>query len=264
MEDGWVEALAEAGLSRNEALAWLTLLDGGPSGLTGYEVGARSGIPRSAVYGVLRRLEAAQAAFAVSAHPARYAATAPRRFLLERARSAAARLGRLADDLDARPRPAAPEPIFTLNRYDEVMERAEAMIAGARQSLVLSAWSREVERLAPALAAVASRPLHRVLHCVDALARPPAGFSVWTDDVAGDPAKAAWSHKMLLVADRREALLGGTEPGAANHAVWTSNPTVVDVTTDHVILDITLLSRATGRPCTADVSPLMRPHLSTA
>ena len=81
------------------------------------------------------------------------------------------------------------------------------------------------------------------------------------DDLTGDPTKAEWSHKLLLVVDRAEVLLGGAEPSADNHAVHATNPTLVDLATNHVILDITLLARKHGLDCTDDVAPLMRPHL---
>ncbi len=43
-----VDRLVETGLTRNQSLAYVTLLaDDGGAGLTGYEVGARSGVPRA-------------------------------------------------------------------------------------------------------------------------------------------------------------------------------------------------------------------------
>jgi hypothetical protein len=65
---------------------------------------------------------------------------------------------------------------------------------------------------------------------------------------------------MLLVVDRHQVLVGGSEPEADNHAVWTMNPSIVDVVTNHVILDITLIARRQDRACQDDVAPLMRPH----
>jgi len=260
--DEIVTRFAEVGLTRNEALAYMSLVEA-PSeeGLTGYEVAARSGIPRSAVYAVMRKLEASRAAFSVGSSPARYRATAPSSLIEDMRRSSEARLDRLAQDLDRFPKRAFPEPIWTYASYDEVLSRAEAMILGARRSVYLSIWSREAERLVGALEAVADRDLHRVLFSTDGVEPAPRGFSCWSDDRTPDSQKAEWSHKILAIVDRREALIGGTEPGADNHAVSTSNPSLVDVATNHVILDITLIAQRTGRDCTDDVSPMMRPHL---
>ncbi len=258
-----IAKLTELGMTRNEALAYLTLLEE-PSleGATGYEVASRSGIPRSAVYSVLRRLEESGAAFCTGEKPARYLPTSPERFVDQMRRSSHTRLERLSEILSRLPKRSRPEPIWSLSRYDEVMARIEAMIRGAQRSLYLSIWSRELEVLRPALQAVADRDLHRVLHCPDPIREQPPGFSCWIDDVTADADKAAWSHKALVVVDRREALIGGTEPSADNHAVLTSNPSLVDTATNHIILDITLLARRRGADCSGDVSPMMRPHLS--
>ena len=256
-----VARLEAMGLSRNEALALLTLLeDTGGQGLTGYEVAARSSIPRSAVYTVLRRLTAAGAAFELG-DPPRYVAQEPAEWLAQVRRAADARMDELRASLDALPKRARPEPIWTLRRYDEVMRRIDELIRGATQSVWLSLWPREVLALRPALEAIAEHPLHRVLHSPAALSWTPPGFICWVDSVDGDEAKATWSHKALVVVDRRQALIGGTEPAADNHAVSTTNPSLVDSATNHIILDITLMSRATGVDPTATVSPMMRPHL---
>ncbi|MCK6506622.1 hypothetical protein L6R53_25160 [Myxococcota bacterium] len=254
--------LAELGLSRNEALAYLTLLeDDGGEGLTGYEVAARSGIPRSAVYAVLRKLERAGAAFDYGTDPQRFVASPPDRWMGELRRTTLARM----DDVQARlarlPRRDRPEPVWILTRYEQVISRISKMIRGAERSIYLSLWDRELNLLRPALEAVADRPLHRVLHSPARITWRPAQTSLWIDDVTDDVAKALWSHKAMVVIDRTEALIGGTEPAADNHAVWTTNPSLVDVATNHIILDITLMARARGIDPVGDVAPMMRPHL---
>ena len=264
MHEAAIAQLTELGLTRNEALAYLTLLEeSAEEGATGYEVASRSGIPRSAVYSVLRRLEESGAAFCTGEKPARYLPTAPDRFVAQMRRTNQARLERLSESLDRVPKRARPEPIWSLSRYEEVLGRAETMIRGAQHSLYLSLWSRELERLLPAIESVADRDLHRVLHSPDVIGECPPGFSCWTDDAASENGngKAAWSHKVLVVVDRQEALIGGSEPAADNHAVLTTNPSLVDMVTNHIILDITLLARRQDRDCSADVSPMMRPHL---
>ncbi len=262
MHETAIARFVELGLTRNEALAYVTLLeDAGNGGLTGYEVSARSGIPRSAVYAVMRKLEHAGAAFCMGSEPARYAATDPDKLVEHMRRTMLTQLESLSESLQQLPKRARPEPVWILNRYSDVMARIETMIRGAERSVYLSVWPRELALLMPCLEAVAERPLHRVLHSPARVNHLPADFSSWIDDVERDEAKAAWSHKALVVTDRREALIGGTEPMADNQAVWTTNPSLVDVATNGIIMDITLMSRASGRDCTDVVSPMMRPHL---
>ena len=263
MEESVLNQLTALGLTRNEALAYLTLAqDADAEGLTGYEVAARSGIPRSAVYTVLRRLEQSGAAFAIGDEPARYVPTRPDQLIDTIRRGTLSRLTTLGDALKALPKRVMPEPIWILSRYDEVMVRAAEMIRGATRSVWLSAWPRELHRLGPALGLLPA-DLHLVLHTPTPADAPPTGFSVWADDAPANT-KAGWAHKLLLVIDRREALLGGAEPEADNQAVWTTNPSLVDVATNHLILDVTLLAARQGRDCAAVVAPMMMPHLAPA
>jgi len=263
--EGVIAQLGGLGLARNEALAYLTLLeDDSEKGITGYEVASRSGIPRSAVYAVLRKLEAMGAAFAVGTDPVCFVATDPGRWVEQVRRSTLARLEEVETVLDDLPKRDRPEPVWVLRRYEEVLARAERMIRGARESVWLSAWPRELEALQPALEGVADGVCHRVLHSPAPGEITPPGFSCWVDGSVTDIGKADWSHKILLVVDRRSALIGGSEPAADNHAVWTTNPSLVDMATNHIILDITLMAQARDEDCDAVVSPMMRPHLLAA
>ncbi len=260
-----VSELAELGLTRNQSLAYLTLLeDDGDVGLTGYEVGARSGVPRSAVYKVLRQLEDTGAAFCVGSDPQRFHAAEPEGWLDRVRRATVTRLARVGQSLASLPTRTRPEPVWIVRRYDDVLERVAHMIRGAEQAIYLSLWRREIDRLAPVLAEVAGRDLHRVLHCPQGLSSPPPEFSCWLDATADDPTKAHWAHKALVVIDRREALIGRTDPAADNDAVWTTNSSLVDAATNHIILDVTLLASRTGRSCEVDVAPMMRPTLVRA
>ena len=69
-----VPALVALGFSLNESRAYAALLQESPA--TGYEVGVRAQIPRSAVYGVLRRLVKAGAARSIAGTPERFAPAA--------------------------------------------------------------------------------------------------------------------------------------------------------------------------------------------
>jgi hypothetical protein len=215
------------------------------------------------VYSVLRKLETTGAACANGEKPARYVGVEPKQLVEGMRANTRVRLDRLDDALSRVSVRARPEPVWILSRYEEVMERLETMIRAAEESIALSAWRRELDAIAPTLRRLDLRRVHCVVHVVDGWPSAPKGVDVWTDpEFENDPQKGGWSHKLLAVTDRREALIGGAEPDLDNHAVWTTNPALVDVATDHIILDITLLSRSTGRGCDSAVSPLMRPHLS--
>ncbi len=254
--------LIALGMTRNESLGYLCLLQAEESlGLTGYEVAARSGIPRSAVYGVLRKLHDAGAIFPTGDKPARYAPVPPKDLLAAMRRGTMARIESLESKLDALPSRSHPEPVWIVSQYDEVLARVGEMIRNAERSVYLSVWQRELDLLRPTLAEVHGRRLHRVLHSIDRITAPPPGFSCWVETAEPDDPRGWWSHKIVAVVVGREALIGGTEPDADNQAVWTRNPSLVDLATNHIVLDITLIARRAGQDPTDAVAPMMRPHL---
>src|SRR5690606_33016092 len=117
-----IASLTQHGFSLNESRAYTALLSGGPS--TGYEVGQRAHIPRSAVYGALRRLVSAGAARSIAGQPERFVA-APAEALLgllrDRFEASAQQLEEAVRSLDAAP----PVPdAFSVRGYARVLEEA--------------------------------------------------------------------------------------------------------------------------------------------
>src|SRR5260370_3742366 len=73
--DDLLESLSELGFSTNEARAYRGLLVESPA--TGYEIAQRAGIPRSAIYAVLKRLEDEGLVARVEEAPVRYSPLPP-------------------------------------------------------------------------------------------------------------------------------------------------------------------------------------------
>jgi hypothetical protein len=70
-----IELLQHFGLSANAAKAYLALLKYNPA--TGYEISSQSGIPRSAIYSILNRLEAIGIVNSVGESPKKFIPLAP-------------------------------------------------------------------------------------------------------------------------------------------------------------------------------------------
>src|SRR5579862_277822 len=156
-----VPALVALGFSLNESRAYSALLQESPA--TGYEVGVRAQIPRSAVYGVLRRLVKAGAARSIAGTPERFApAAAEDLLILLRSRFDAS-----TDQLEQAIRridksPPAPDA-FSVHGYQRVLEEAERVIRGAQQRLVVSGWPRELDQMALELKRAAKRKVYIVI-----------------------------------------------------------------------------------------------------
>ena len=144
-EERIIQTMRQLGFTANEGKAYIALLKKHPA--TGYEVSARSGIPRSAVYNVLRRLENLGLVNSVQAKPARYVPLEPERLsdLL------AVRFSSTMDDLKSAMKNLAgrmaPATTWTVQGYAAMIERARQVIEGARRSVYASIWGREAKQL---------------------------------------------------------------------------------------------------------------------
>jgi sugar-specific transcriptional regulator TrmB len=238
-----VSALVALGFSLNESRAYRALLLESPA--TGYEVGVRAQIPRSAVYGVLRRLVAVGAARAIAGTPERFAAAPPQEVLTLLRKRFDGQVGSLEDairGLDATP--VAPDA-FSVRGYARVIEEAERLIGGAEDRLVLSGWPREIALLAPELKKAAKRRVYIVTFSHAELPKLPGEvFSYALDEHALED---FWKHRLIVVADDLRTLIAAAESSDKDDGVVSETPAIAEVATSQVALDITLLAQRQRR-----------------
>lgn len=240
---GVVPALTALGFSLNESRAYQALLQESPA--TGYEVGVRAQIPRSAVYGVLRRLVTAGAARSIAGTPERFApAPAEELLVLLRKRfdTSAHQLEDAIRLLDVAP--PAPDA-FSVKGYQRVLEEAERLIRTAQQRLVISGWPREITQLTPELKRAAKRRVYIVAFS-HAVLQPIPGevFSYGLEEAS---LEEFWKHRLIVVADDQRTLIGATEQAPTDNAVISETTAIAEVATSQVALDITLLTQRQKR-----------------
>jgi HTH-type transcriptional regulator, sugar sensing transcriptional regulator len=235
-----ISALTEHGFSLNESRAYTALLAGGPS--TGYEVGQRAQIPRSAVYGALRRLVQAGAARSIAGQPERFVA-APMDALLgllrDRFEGSAERLQQAVRSLDTEP----PVPdAFSVHGYDRVLEEARSLIRASRQRLVISAWPRELTALSEALEDAAREKVTSWIFSHSSIPEsvPGVHFSYGFDE---ELVEGFWKHRLVVVSDDSRTLIGAAEQSDSDNAVITETVAIAEIATSQIALDITLLAQ---------------------
>lgn len=245
-----IQALTEHGFSLNESRAYTALLQSGPS--TGYEVGQKAQIPRSAVYGALRRLVSAGAARSIAGHPERFVAV-PSKALLsllrDRFDASVRRLDEAVRSLDTDP----PVPdAFSVYGYDRVLEEAKALIAGAQTQIVIGAWPRELLVLSEGLGAAVRRKVESYIfsHAMIPEDVPGIHFSY---GLAEEELEAFWKHRFVLVVDDQRTLIGATEQDENDNAVISETDAIAEITTSQIALDLTLLAQRASK----DTSELM-------
>ncbi|MCA9610697.1 MAG: TrmB family transcriptional regulator [Myxococcales bacterium] len=245
-----IQALTDHGFSLNESRAYTALLQSGPS--TGYEVGQKAQIPRSAVYGALRRLVSAGAARSIAGHPERFVA-APAGNLLsllrDRFDASVVRFEKAVRSLDTDP----PVPdAFSVRGYERVLEEAKTLIDGATTQIVLSAWPRELHRLNGSLSEAVRRkvPTYVFSHATIPEDVPGRHFSYGHQE---KDLEAFWKHRFVLVVDDQRTLIGATEGTDTDNAVISETDAIAEITTSQIALDLTLLAQRAG----ADTSEVM-------
>ena len=238
-----VPALVALGFSLNESRAYAALLQESPA--TGYEVGVRAQIPRSAVYGVLRRLVKAGAARSIAGSPERFApAPAEELLILLRKRfdSSTEQLEEAIRRLDVTPE--VPDA-FSVRGYQRILEEAERIVRGAQQRVVVSGWPREIELMTTELKRAAKRRVYVVVFSHAELPALPG--EVFSYGLAEKDLEEFWKHRLVVVADDRRSLIGATEMADTDNAVISETPAIAEIATSQVALDITLLSQRTQR-----------------
>jgi len=237
-----VPSLVALGFSLNESRAYAALLSESPA--TGYEVGVRAQIPRSAVYGVLRRLVSAGAVRAIAGAPERFVPAPPDdllSMLRKRFDAQAETLAEAVRRIDAAP----PVPdAFSVRGYERIVEEAERIVRGAEKRLALSGWSREITTLAPELRRAEKRGAYVVVFSHSALAS--VAGNVFSYGLPEHELESFWKHRLIVIADDRTTLIGATEQRDGDTAVVSDTAAIAEVATSQIALDITLLAQRHG------------------
>jgi sugar-specific transcriptional regulator TrmB len=234
-----VDALTQLNFTATDARAYIALLKGAPA--TGYEISARSGLPRSAIYTVLKKLEASGLINAIQQDPVRYVPLPPER-LFELLESRFQRnLTQLKDSLKSLRGKTAEAPTWTVHGYPAVLEQAEQLIGGAREVLVGSLWGREAQALAARFREAVARDVELVLFSFTPL---PEGIgNTYSYMIREEKLEQYWEHKIILVADHQRALIGSAQETEHTQAVITEVPALIEVSISNLVLDLTLLGQ---------------------
>jgi sugar-specific transcriptional regulator TrmB len=236
--DDILDSLSALGFSTNEARAYKGLLVESPA--TGYEIAQRAGIPRSAIYAVLKRLEDDGLVARVEETPARYAPLPPSDLLGVLRRRFEHSIDSLDGSLKRLRPPPPPVDLWNVSGYDEVLERAESLIGAAERYIFCSVWRREAQRLGRALEAAARRKVKIIAFSFCALENLPG--KIYSYQLDERDLEAFWKHKIILVVDHARTLMGGAEV-SSSEAVVTGHPAINEVALNNIALDITLLSQ---------------------
>ena len=242
VEDRIVAVMKRFGYTGSDARTYIALLQQHPA--TGYELAARGDVPRSAIYGVLKRLQQSGLVNAIPGKPARYAPMPPERLVAHLETRFSQDISSFKDAVNQVVETQIDAVTWTVTGYDSVIAEAIRLVDQATHSIVCSLWRHEAERLGPALKKAADRGLKVTLFSFTQL--PNIDVQCFSYGIASDQLEQHWSRRLILATDNIQVLVGSTEGSRLDRAVISDESVLVETAIGNLVLDITLYGERAG------------------
>lgn len=235
-------------MSPYEAKCYTALVEAGTP-LNGYEVAKRSGVPRSAVYEVLKKLVARSAAYEVvhDGDGASYVPLSPA-MLMSRFR---AHMDDTVNSLEAGfaslAAPAQAALTHPIDGRRDLMDRCRDVVMSASSDVFVSVWPEELNELRPVLRRAVD---HGVDVSVICFGDPGERIGYTYQHEFSSPDQVLYNvgcKLMVVAADRERSVIGGID-GTDSWGTYTDDAAVVAVAVEYVRHDIAmqLLMRRTN------------------
>ncbi len=230
------EKIKKLGFTTYEAKAYLALLQNSP--VTRYELSKNSGVPRSAIYDIIRKLERIGAVNALYTKPERYVPLPPDQLFELLGRQFKERIEEAKESLKKFHTEIEPGHLWNIVGYRNLLHKAREMIGRAKNSIYVSLWERECKKLEEDLEEAIRRGVRVIAFSFTPLKIKKA--TVYSYNIPDKELARIWDRKIILVIDQHELLMGEADDKHLKKTAWTDNKAIVDIATNHLILDITL------------------------
>jgi sugar-specific transcriptional regulator TrmB len=253
-----IELLQNFGLSLNAAKAYVSLLKNNPA--TGYEISAQSGIPRSAIYTVLNRLESIGIVNSVGDSPKKFIPLAPSSLLEHFDHSHNDRIDELKNIIEKVDINEEAFDFWHLHGYRNLILKMRECIKNAQEKVFISGWNREINSVKSELVNAEKRGVEITLFSFCKLNLKIG--EVISYELDEDELRKIWSPKVILVADHTSTIMGSARETDDSRLIYTQNDAIIEIATNHIILDITLAGQRLGFDPNPSVKRVMkRPDL---
>ena len=236
MDEKIEQKIKQLGFTAYEAKAYLALLRQNP--VTRYELSKNSGVPRSAIYDIIRKLENLGAVNALYVQPEKYIPLPPDQLLALLERQFNERIEEAKKSLQKFNTEIEPGHLWNIVGYKNMLHKAREMIARAERSIYLSLWQRECRLLKDDIVKAIERGITVTAFSFTPLLIPSE--RVYSYNIPDEELHNIWDRKIILVIDKNELLMGEADDKHNKKTAWTDNKAIVDIATNHMILDITL------------------------
>ncbi|MFH1851066.1 MAG: helix-turn-helix domain-containing protein [Candidatus Neomarinimicrobiota bacterium] len=247
-EKAIVDILTEFGFTMNACKTYISLLKNYPA--TGYEISTRAGIPRSAIYSVLNRLQNHGLVNVTGQEPKRYVPIAPSALIEFLDQSHQNRLEDLRVAIDKLDTDEEAFDFWHLHGYRNLILKMSESIKNAERKIFLSIWPKDMAMIIDDLKAAGQREVEIFLFSFCAL--PDSGATKISYGLNESDLLEIWNPKVILVVDQAISIMGSTLDVSGSKAIWSKNRAITEIATNHIVLDITLAGQRLG----LDVNPI--------
>ena len=239
MEADVIAQLSQFGFSKNEAKAYLSLLVQNPA--TGYEISQRSGVPRSAIYDIMKKMELTGVVSTIGNKPVQYIPISTDQLSQNLTSQFEHNIEELKKKMSKIDTESSEGNVWNIKGYQAMIDHLRSVIDNAEESIFCSIWNREFDELLPQFTKAEERGVEIVNFSFTGLDKPVGkNFSY---GIADDKLKEIWKRQIIVVVDRKAVLLGSSNQSKDNQAIWTTNPAVLNISLNNIILDITLYAQ---------------------
>lgn len=240
----------ELGFTVYEAKTYVSLLQNSP--VTRYELSKNSGVPRSAIYGVIKQLENLGAVNALYSEPEKYVPLPPEQLFKLLEDRLKLKITDARESLKGIESNLVTDHLWNIVGYQNMIQKAKEIIENAQEEIYLSVWKREFDLLVEQLERARKKNVKVTIFSFTEI-RFNTDY-LYSYNIKESELQKIWDHKIILVADRRELLMGEADDQMPKKTAWTTNRAIVDIATNHIILDITLY----GLRLSVDVNSAVR------
>jgi sugar-specific transcriptional regulator TrmB len=235
-DDRISDKLKQLGFTAYEAKAYIALLRHNPA--TRYELSKNSGVPRSAIYDIIRKLETVGAANAIYTDPEKYIPLPPSQLFELLERQFQEKMHEAKQALRDFETQIEPGHLWNIAGYKNMIHKAREMVSRAERTIYISIWQSENQLLKKELDDAIKRGVEIIAFSFTRL--EIISERIYSYNIPEKELQKVWDRKIILVIDKTELLMGEADNRHNKKTAWTDNKAIVDIATNHMILDITL------------------------
>lgn len=228
--------MKKLGFTAYEAKAYISLLKKNPA--TRYELSKNSGVPRSAIYDTIRKLETIGAVNGTYTEPKKFMPLPPEELFNLLERQFKERCDEVRGLMKEYQSSVEPGHLWNILGYENMIHKAREMIDRAENTIYVSIWQREADLLRKEFKNAYDRGVRIIAFSFTDL--KISAEWIYNYCLKEGDLEKIWGHKIILVVDQKELLMGEADNNYPKKTAWTFNTALVDIAINHMILDLTL------------------------